>query len=246
MSMLSRFATLGGGGDPYWNNVSYLLVGNGANGTTTNIVDSSSNHYATTVNGSVVISTAQNKYGSGSVFYPGTSGSYLNYISAGTFPAPVSFLSTTGTNGTIECWIYPTSVNSDNSLPYFATPILAVGNTYFSMAISNAYKLRYYWFSESPQSIDSTGTISLNTWTYVAIVKSGSTVTFYINGVASGSGTVSNIAWSAAFAGENLYLGYTAPAPKPLYFNGYMYDLRITNGITRTITASPSGPFPTS
>ena len=61
MSMLSRFATLGGlPGDPYWANVSYLLVGNGANGTTTNIKDSSSNNLTTTITGNTVISTAIN------------------------------------------------------------------------------------------------------------------------------------------------------------------------------------------
>ena len=100
MSMLSRFATLGGAAtDPYWANVSYLLVGNGANGTTTNIKDSSSNNATTTIVGNTVISTAQSKFGTGSSVVFDGSGDYLTY------PSNTIYAFGTG-DFTIECWVY--------------------------------------------------------------------------------------------------------------------------------------------
>jgi hypothetical protein len=214
-------------------NVSLMLTGD-------DFIDWSNQHNAIT-NNSVTLTTSNKKFNSSAYSFSGSN--YLSYYQSGATPAPISFVNDTSTNGTIECWIYPTSVASDNSAPYYATPIVALGSTYFSFAISNAYKLRYYWWTGSASSFDSTGTVSLNTWTHVAIVKSGSTVTFYINGVASGSGTNSAIAWSSGAGGEYLYVGFTAGSGTSRYFNGQIADLRITNGIARTITV-PTAALP--
>jgi hypothetical protein len=68
-------------------------------------------------------------------------------------------------------------------------------------------------------SAASTGTVPLNTWTHVAITRSGTTVTFYINGVASGSGSTTNpVVATAAFE-----IGARAGA---FLFSGMLNDVR--------------------
>lgn len=214
-------------------NVSLMLTGD-------DFIDWSNNHYTITNNSSVTLTTSNKKFNSSAYSFSGSN--YLSYLQSGAIPAPISFVTDTTTSGTIECWIYPTSVASDNSNLWYITPIVALGSTYFNFGITNTYKLRYYWYTGGFNVIDSTGTVPLNTWTHVAIVKSGSTVTFYINGVASGSGTNSAIAWASGASGEYLYVGYSAGVVSR-YFNGQIADLRITNGIARTITV-PTAALP--
>jgi len=83
--------------DPYYNNVSLLLHGDGANGSTT-IVDSSTSPKTVTAVGNAQISTAQSKFGGASLAFDGA-GDYL------TIPDDSSF--DFGFNDfTIEGWIY--------------------------------------------------------------------------------------------------------------------------------------------
>lgn len=236
MSMLSRFATLGGGGDPYWNNVSYLLVGNGANNTTTNIVDSSKNNLTTTVNGSVVISTAQSQYGGSSVSFPGSSGSYLNLPSAGT-------LCTFGTGDfTFEFWVRFNNVSSQQ-LVYDSRPTGSNG-AYPGVYLATDGTLIYY--ANSINAITS-GSLSANTWYYVAVARSSTSTKLYVSGNQVGS-TYSdstnylNGSSRPMFGASGYFTGTTDN------FNGYIYDLRITKGVARytgsTMTV-PTAPLPT-
>ena len=65
--------------DPYFNNVSLLLRGNGINGSTT-IIDESATPKTVTVYGNAQISTAQSKFGGASIYLDGT-GDYLGLSS---------------------------------------------------------------------------------------------------------------------------------------------------------------------
>ncbi len=87
--------------DPYWNNVSLLLVGNGANGTTTNIKDSSKNNVAITIVNDTKISTGQSKYGSGSIYFDGTGDRLL--------PTASSLFSFGTGDFTVEGWVFSIS-----------------------------------------------------------------------------------------------------------------------------------------
>lgn len=224
MSMLSRFAATGGSGDPYWSNVSYLLVGNGANGTTTNIVDSSSNNVSTTITGNTVISTTQSKYGSGSVYFDGT-GSRVNVNSG-------SVLNFGTADYTVETWVYVSSVSGiqvilrDNATGAFS---LLINGNHMELAASG-------------QADDIIGTTSLTTgnWYYVAVSRSSGTTRLYTNGSLDGSmTTVRN------YPSTNpVYIG-AIPSAVPL--TGYIYDMRITKGVARytgsTMTV-PTAPLP--
>ena len=231
MSMLSRFATLGGGGDPYWNNVSYLLVGNGANGTTTNIVDSSKNNLTTNIISSVVISTAQSKYGSGSVYFAGTGG----YLSV-----PNNSLLYFGTGDfTIELWF------NFSTIPTAAATFLSM---YGGEVNGWSFQFRgesnnVFRFGNGDATLldSSSQTLSNNTWYYLAVTRSGTSLKLFLNGSQIGSATNS----TSLTATQQMTIGglYALGA---IYqqFTGYLYDVRITKGVARTITSSPSGPFP--
>ena len=229
MRMLSRFATLSSasGGDPYWANVTYLLVGNGANGTTTNIIDSSSVGATLTRTGSPVISTAQSKFGSGSLYVNGSSYVSGPTISSYTFPGDF----------TVEAWVYIVS--------YQMGPLLAVG-TY-----SNGVWLR----SNSGTECAINGTFfalsgphnsifPLNTWLHVAITRSGTTGRLFVNGILNSSITVSG---TVNTTGKPVVIG-ASPHSTTEFTNDYTYNFRVTKGVAR-YTANftpPTAAFPTS
>ena len=75
----------------------------------------------------------------------------------------------------------------------------------------------------------STAVAPLNQWAHVAFVRSGTTYTFYINGVAAGSGAMSGaVNYVGSFA-----IGYTPneTTSGQSYFKGYMSNSRIVKGV---------------
>lgn len=75
----------------------------------------------------------------------------------------------------------------------------------------------------------STGSISASQWTHVAFVRDGSNWTWYINGIAAGTGTNSA---DLTFTTQPTYIGYGGEDYFAA-FNGYIDDLRITKGVAR-------------
>lgn len=231
MSMLSRFATFGGGGDPYWNNVSYLLVGNGANGTTTNIKDSSNNNLTTTIAGNTVISTAQSKFGSGSVYFDGT-GDYTQTQ----FSSTLAF----GTgNFTIEGWWYLSSVTGGYKGLFHLSPTDITGQTFngYAVGIDPTGLLQYYY--NGTYQISST-TLTAGSFTHIAVVRASGILTVYINGVKPTTGgsvtDTQNLATGALWLGTYYYLLNT--------MTGYIYDIRVTKGVARYTANYTPPPFP--
>ena len=231
--MLSRFATLGGAPtDPYWANVSYLLVGNGVNGTTTNIKDSSSNNIATTIFGNTVISTTQSKYGSGSVYFDG-SDDYLTL--------PNTSLLSFGTGDfTCEGWVYCTNLPASDGTSAPCLYYTGAAGILFSfwqgnMKVSSDFVADFVTYPSA--------SIVNNGWFYFAITRSGTSMRGFINGTQiGGTTTVSNNLGNAGVViGHYAYAGYNRQ------FQGYLYDFRVTKGVCRytsTFTA-PTAPFPT-
>lgn len=234
MTMLSRFATTGGGGgDPYWNNVSLLLNGDGTNGSTT-FTDLSSSPKTITNTGSVTVNTTTKKYGTGSMAFDGTSGKYLQAV----IPA-------FGTGDfTIEMWVNRASganngflqFSSTSSLPGDTAP-LAIG------CLNNIWLIDCASVGQKQSSVAMTN----STWYHVALVRSSGITKFYINGIVD---TFTNFGGSAGLTDTTNYTatyvaigvwysaGYT--------WNGYIDDLRITKGIAR-YTANftpPTAPLP--
>ena len=220
MSMLSRFATTGGGvaTDPYWANVTFMIVGNGANNSTTNIVDSS-NVNASITNSGVVISTSQNKYGSGSLLFN---------VSAKLSTSQVSSMNLTTQSFTIDFWIYPTVTGG--------AYITCGGNKFYIVNINGTL-----YVGDGAYNQIVTSAPANNSWTYVSLTSTSSTMYLFYNGVLKAqSGNVVNTGVITDWT-----LGYFSQTGA--YFNGYMYDLRITKEVARyTATFTPpTAPLPT-
>jgi hypothetical protein len=184
--------------------------------------------------GNAQISTAQSKFGGGSMYFDGA-GDYAFANNS------VNFTFGTG-NFTIELWI--------NSSNITGTGIIACkhyGSIGTWIIYRNTTTIQFYCSSSgSAWNIASgitIGTISANTWYHVAITRSGNNFYTFLNGVAGA--TVTNSA-SLYAGGEPVTLGGN-PFGADYYF-GYIDDFRITTGYAR-YTANftpPTAALPTS
>jgi hypothetical protein len=204
--------------DPLYANVSLLLPMDGANGSTT-FVDRSPTTKAVSAFGNAQISTAQSKFGGASGFFDGT-GDYLSVSPA------ISFASG---DFTAEYWVYFTSTLSQN-------PVLSRRSGSNGYWLSSGYStgnLRVVWQQWTAGGaynfVEASPAHALNTWVHVAFVRFGNDLTIYTDGVSRASvstvnrpgdpGSVSHIAQDEGAPGATL--------------NGYLDDLRITNGLAR-------------
>ena len=123
-------------------------------------------------------------------------------------------------NFAVESWI---NINSNSALQIIvdARGIASLVAWQLYTTATGKLEARY-----GASVITGATTIPSNAWTHVAFVRSGSTITLYVNGVADGSVTsTANLSGGATF-----YVGRTFDSPGTLYFNGYMSDLRIVIG----------------
>lgn len=170
--------------DPQFNYVTMLLHGNGTNGAQNNtFVDSSTNNFSITRNGNTTQGTFA-PYGSNWSNYFNGSNQYVSV------PANTAFAFGTG-DFTIECWVYLNAYNGTYGSQ------LAGGHTYgvgadFLFNVNTTGKLYFQIGGSGTGAITSTNSVSLNTWTHIAIVRASGVMTPYINGVnAGGSATYS-------------------------------------------------------
>ena len=192
------------------------------NYTNAGITDATAKNDFETV-GNAQISTAQSKFGGSSMSFNGTS----DYL---TIAATQNLNIGTG-DFTLEAWIYPSSFSSTRALFSFGN-----NNVFYF----NTSGIPYYGiFGVSDTAFGSTA-VSTNTWTYVAFVRSGSTITCYING--SSTGTITGATATTAI-GNGTALNYVGFHRGGNYFSGYIDDLRITKGYARTIS-TPTVAFP--
>ena len=209
-------------------NTSLLL-----SGTNAGIPDSAMMNDLETV-GNAQVSTSVKKFGTGSLYFDG-SGDYL------VTPENPSYNFGTG-NFTLEFWVYRAGNGSTSTNRVMQT---ANGDviTGISLNESSGSLLLFMSSNGSSWNIFSSATLgSLSTsWNHVALVRNGTSIVAYFNGVSAASTTT-----SAA-----VYYNNTTPViggqTSDRYFNGYIDDLRITKGYAR-YTANftpPTAAFPT-
>jgi hypothetical protein len=163
--------------------------------------------------------------GSGSIYYTGNTQQALVY-------SGLSSLSSVSGNFTIEYWMYPTSYGSYpttiTNYPAQSTYILhqfgPSGGSSFGMSTVTGF---------------SSFTANLNTWYHIAMVRSGSTITNYVNGSSIGS-----FASTETFNFSTLGIGnYTVTSNYPFY--GGITNLRVTTSAVYTSNFTPStAPLP--
>ena len=161
--------------------------------------------------GNAQISTSVVKYGTGSMYFDGT-GDYL--YSAKFVPFGTG-------NFTIECWVYPLTTAERPIFYQFPYESYGIG---FGINGPSAGKL--YFYSQSLIS-SSTAPVVTGAWQHIACVKSGGTITLYYNGTSVASG-----AFNQNHIVANMYIA-ADPQQSGVYYNGYVDDIRITNGYAR-------------
>ena len=161
----------------------------------------------------------------GSASFSGT-GQYLSTNNAN--------LNLTG-DFTVEGWFYPTNVTGFHAL--WTVGQASAGR--YTVQISGTSVLSNLYGAGSTTY---TSTVPINTWTHIAMVRSGTTVKIYINGVASAttdtqSGTI----------GNGGYLNIGADDSGATNFTGRITSFRVVNGTavyTANFTPSPNPLLP--
>lgn len=200
--------------------------------TNASVIDNAAENNIVTV-GTAQINTTTKKYGTGSIYFDGSSG----YLS---LPLNNNFNFGSG-DFTLEFWMYSSGVNTAGicSFPHN-------GSNYGSVLVygSGSNTLAFY-SSSSGSSWDvsggaTIGTITLNAWNHVAICRQGSSIRLFVNGTLGNT-----VTYSGAFTGTyvNNVIGKTVSNG---YYSGYIDDFRITKGFAR-YTANftpPTAAFP--
>lgn len=196
-----------------------LLKGNGTNNSTT-FTDDGHKTLTPTRNGNTVISTAQYKYGTASIYFDGT-GDYLTYS---TGKDNFNFFNS---NFTIECWIRPSSVTGVRVIFSKRANTSTYGGFIFQL---NGNKLNIIATNNGSSwgiNIDSTTTLSTNTWYHVAATRLNDTFKIFIDGNLEGSQSIENFIISGNTS--NMVIGAGGAAGSQEFF-GYIDDLRIVRG----------------
>ena len=218
-------------GDPYFYLTTFLLPGNGTNnGTNNTFADSSTNAYTVTRYGNATQGTASPFSLTGwSNYFDGT-GDYLTV-------ADNAALQMGSGNFTIEYWWYPNSIaNYQNPIDkgYTGTGalLLQTGNGDGRIIV----------YASGSAVITASTAVTVNAWNHMALVRNGTSLVLYLNGVSVGSATNSTNFNSTATLG----IGATATAPGgggvgsfPIV--GYLSNLRFVKG-TAVYTAAFTPP----
>ena len=210
-------------GDAYYPQVAALLHFDGTNGSTT-ITDNSKNNLTVTASNGAAISTAQSKFGGASVLFDGTD-DYLAVASNGMFALAADF--------TIECWFRLTGTAGQGSTG--EQGIISSGvidpSRWILRLQGTSTKVLSWWLNTPSNNVVGSTSIQQNVWYHIALVRNGSStnnVKLYLNGTLESQATS-----TYSVPAEPIYIGKSYSNLNGEYFNGYIDELRITNGYAR-------------
>ena len=221
-------------GDPYFSNVSLLLHCDG-----TPIVDSSGSPKTVTAVGDAQISTVQKKFGTGSLLFDGNG-------DAATIPNTNNAFTFSTNTYTFECFIRPVALSSFKILldasaaftGFFGTLYLAHNGTTLVWGTRPNTGSQYAYVEGTG------GTLTTNEWQHVALSVDSGAAKAFIDGVAVGSPITFS---TPEFTPVGFGVGHFSNTFEAQYsFNGYIDEVRITNGVARYSSnfAAPTAPFP--
>ena len=204
----------------------------------TNLSDSSNSAHTLTAYGNAAISTPQQKYGAASVYFDGT-GDYLST------PDNAAWTLSSG-DWTIEMWVrLDTLTNGASNYQCFLGQY-ADDNNRWNICYSGTDDWLYIAsgvggsFTGTHLASSAQG-INAGQWYHIAAVRSGTTTSFYVDGVLKASSTVTYTDISSP-----LNIGYNYYSGGQFTTKGYIDDLRITKGVARYTSGftPPTTPFP--
>jgi hypothetical protein len=177
-----------------------------------------------TTNGLVQVSNSVgNPQGAGyALRFPGGS----DYLST---PLGLNYYTMYG-DYTAEMWIYPTTVGGTYYLFTLGTETTARMNFHL---VNGVVTTNLYGGSSTTHG----GSISINTWTHIAFVRSSGTLTAYVNGVP----LATTFSSSATHGNGTLKVGSDSSGTST--FSGYMSNFRISKGARYTSNFSSTLPY---
>jgi hypothetical protein len=207
-------------------NTSLLL-----NFTNAGVVDATAKNVLET-EGNAQISTAQSKWGGGSIAFDGTSGTYAN-------GAPTT-VPLGGGDFVVELWLY---INASKAQGVFDTRASSASTAGIALYLTSG---NVWQMVVNNAGFNAGGSITNSVWTHVAVVRTGTTLYLYVGGsLVNSTGLSNNLTDTTFLAGT---LRDNADATTTWKMNGYIDDLRITKGNNRGYTGSsitvPTAPFP--
>jgi hypothetical protein len=212
-------------GEPYFNLTTLLLAGDGTNNANNNVFqDSSTNNFTITRNGN----TTQGS------FSPFSQTGWSNFFGGnGNYAVSNADVFTSSTSTfTIEGWIYPTAAAvSGSNIPSVIGDMQPTSTAaYWTFGILASGALSFYWYDGAGKSATSNGTVSLNTWTHIAVSVNANAITLYINGVQqtlTGTTTLSNR------TGSNSSVAFAQFSNTGSVFTGYLSNISVLSGTAK-------------
>lgn len=228
--------------DPYWDSVTLMLHGDGANDSTA-VVDSSASAHVVTCLADSKIKTANPKFGTGSIYFDGVDDQL-------TIPAASDFDFGTG-DFTVESFCYLSrdadqnsgngqreaaifSVGSAGAPDRFLIQILGDGSTSGTGLL--------LWNGSGGVGV--TGAIGKNGWHHIAVCRASDVVRFFVDGSQMGGDQASTLSYGSAT--EPVRVGARHGTSFPSFFPGYMDEVRVTKGVGRYTAnfTAPTRAFP--
>ena len=127
-------------------------------------------------------------------------------------------------NFTIECWAYPITLSGQQGIVNI-TNTSSSGSDGLAIYFDTGSKISF-WVNGNGGTATTTATYTSGTWYHIALVRSGSTNTLYVNGVSSATNSSTPTSSTPAYGIGRIYNDNTSYS-----MNGYISDVRITKGI---------------
>jgi hypothetical protein len=171
--------------------------------------------------GNAQISTSVKKFGTGSLAFDGT-GDWLRSLDN----LGIAFGSG---NFTVEGWIYLNNVSATKGIMF------GIGNNSFGIRVGQSYLGNVNGLNITRSGVADLEycafTFATSTWYHIAVVRSGTTIYFFVNGTQQTTQGSGGSSYNFATPTSGFIVGANNDTNEP--FNGYMDDFRITKGYAR-------------
>ena len=206
---------------------------------TNRFIDASTNNFAITVTGDSKV-VAFSPFAPTAFYNPATHGGSAYFDGTGddlSIATNTAFTDLPG-DWTIECWFYSTSTSNQMLA---GTSTFNTSGYFLELNYTAAGRVSFVPVPWSNRLESSSAVFTNYTWNHIAYVRSGTTVTIYVNGTSVVSGTRSVTSNSQPLTIGQAGNGWDGR----YYFNGYISNFRVVKGtaIYTTNFTSPTAPL---